>query len=139
MTDSAFVLHPRLAADTFAVGELALCRVLLMNDARFPWLILVPRRPDIREMLDLAPEDQATLCREIDAASRVLKRLIGPYKLNVAAIGNMVPQLHWHIVARFEDDAAWPQPVWGFGTREPYDEDESSGFIGLLQRELGHL
>lgn len=139
MTDSAFSLHPRLEADCFHVGDLALSRVLLMNDARFPWLILVPRRPEVRELHDLGPDDQAALWAEIDAASRVFNRLIHPRKLNVAAIGNMVPQLHVHVVARFEDDAAWPAPVWGFGTREPYDEDESSGFIGLLQRELGHL
>ena len=139
MTDSAFSLHPRLAADSLHVGDLALCRVVLMNDARFPWLILVPRRPDMRDMCDLAAEDRATLGEEIDAASHVLKRLIHPHKLNVAAIGNVVPQLHIHLVARFEDDAAWPAPVWGHGVREPYDDDESSGFIGLLQRELGHL
>ena len=139
MTDSAFSLHPRLAADTVAIGDLALCRVLLMNDARFPWLILVPRRPDASDMTDITAEDQATLWREIDAASRVLKRLIDPDKLNVAAIGNIVPQLHVHVVARFRDDVAWPNPVWGFGTREPYDEEESGGFAGLLQRELGYL
>lgn len=139
MTDSVFTLHPRLEADTIVIGELGLSRVLLMNDARFPWLILVPRRADLREMSDLAADDQATLMGEINAASRVLQRLIHPQKLNVAAIGNVVAQLHIHIVARFEDDAAWPAPVWGHGLREPYDEDESSGFIGLLQRELGHL
>lgn len=139
MTDSVFTLHPRLEADTIVIGELGLSLVLLMNDARFPWLILVPRRADLREMSDLTVDDQATLMGEINAASRVLQRLIHPHKLNVAAIGNVVAQLHIHIVARFEDDAAWPAPVWGHGLREPYDEDESSGFIGLLQRELGHL
>ena len=139
MTDSAFSLHPRLAADTLPIGELALCQIVLMNDARFPWIILVPRRPELREIIDLAPEDQATLLAEIAAVSRVLQRLIEPQKLNVAAIGNVVAQLHIHIVARFEDDAAWPAPVWGYGVREPYDENESSGFIALLQRELGHL
>ena len=139
MNDSAFALDPRLEASTLPVGDLALCRVLLMNDARFPWLLLVPRRPDARELIDLSPEDQATLLAEIGAASRVFQRLIHPHKLNTAAIGNLVPQLHIHVVARFEDDAAWPGPVWGHGVREPYDEDESSGFVGLLQRELGHL
>lgn len=139
MTDSVFTLHPRLEADTIFIGELGLSRVLLMNDARFPWLILVPRRADLREMSDLAADDQATLMGEINSVSHVLQRLIHPHKLNVAAIGNIVAQLHIHIVARFEDDAAWPAPVWGHGLREPYDEDESSGFIGLLQRELGHL
>lgn len=139
MTESAFSLHPRLAADTLPIGELALCQVLLMNDARFPWIILVPRRPALREIIDLAPEDQATLLAEITAVSRVLQRLIEPQKLNVAAIGNVVAQLHVHVVARFEDDTAWPAPVWGHGVREPYDENESSGFIALLQRELGHL
>jgi len=121
------------------VGDLALCRVLLMNDARFPWIILVPRRAGARELTDLSPEDQATLLAEIGAASRAMQRLIHPHKLNTAAIGNVVAQLHIHIVARFEDDAAWPAPVWGHGAREPYDEDESSGFVGLLQRELGYL
>jgi diadenosine tetraphosphate (Ap4A) HIT family hydrolase len=99
----------------------------------------VPRRAGARELTDLSPEDQATLLAEIAAASHVLQRLIHPHKLNTAAIGNVVSQLHVHIVARFEDDAAWPAPVWGHGAREPYDEDESSGFVGLLQRELGHL
>ncbi len=139
MTESAFSLHPRLAADTLPIGELALCNVLLMNDARFPWIILVPRRPDVREIIDLAPEDQANLLAEITAVSRVLQRLIEPQKLNVAAIGNVVAQLHIHIVARFEDDTAWPAPVWGHGAREPYDDAESSGFVAVMQRELGHL
>ena len=139
MSDSVFSLHPRLEADSFLIGDLALCRVLLMNDARFPWLILVPRRANLRDMMDLAPEDQASLMSEINAASHVLQRLIHPHKLNVAAIGNIVAQLHIHIVAGFEDDAAWPAPVWGHGVREPYDDNESSGFVGLLQRELGYL
>lgn len=139
MTDSVFSLHPRLAADTLPIGELALCQIVLMNDARFPWIILVPRRPELREIIDLAPDDQATLLTEIAAVSRVLQRLIEPQKLNVAAIGNIVAQLHIHVVARFEDDAAWPAPIWGYGVREPYDENESSSFIALLQRELGHL
>ena len=139
MNDSAFALNPRLEADTVPVGDLALSRVLLMNDARFPWLILVPRRAGARELTDLSPEDQASLLAEIAAASRVLQRLIHPHKLNTAAIGNVVAQLHIHVVARFADDVAWPAPVWGHGAREPYDEDESSGFVGLLQRELGHL
>ena len=133
MTESAFSLHPRLAADTLPIGELALCQVLLMNDARFPWIILVPRRPALREIIDLAPEDQATLLAEITAVSRVLQRLIEPQKLNVAAIGNVVAQLHIHIVARFEDDTAWPAPVWGHGAREPA---VACGCLGAMVRSV---
>jgi diadenosine tetraphosphate (Ap4A) HIT family hydrolase len=120
MTDSAFALDPRLAADTVEVGDLALCRVLLMDDARFPWLILVPRRADLTEFTDLPDPDATTLWQEIRIATGVMQALAKPDKVNVAALGNVVAQLHVHVVGRFRSDPAWPGPVWGFGTRSPY-------------------
>ncbi|BAU93536.1 histidine triad protein [Methylorubrum populi] len=119
MTD-AFSLDPRLAADTHPVGDLALCSVLLMDDARFPWLILVPRRPDLRELTDLAPEDASLAFDEIRIAVGVVQALARPDKVNVASLGNVVSQLHIHVVARFQSDPAWPGPVWGVGERKPY-------------------
>lgn len=115
-----FLLDSRLAADCIVVGDLALCRVLLMNDARFPWLILVPRRTGAREIIDLLDEDQAQLMREVAVASRALRVLVAPHKLNVAALGNSVAQLHVHVIARTQTDAAWPRPVWGVGEAAPY-------------------
>lgn len=120
MTESAFALDPRLAADTVEVGDLDLCRVLLMDDARFPWLILVPRRPDLTEITDLPEPDSAALWREIRIATGVMQGLAKPDKVNVAALGNVVAQLHVHVVGRFRSDPAWPGPVWGVGTRTPY-------------------
>lgn len=119
MTD-AFALDPRLAADTHPVGDLALCSVLLMDDARFPWLILVPRRPGLSELTDLTPEDAALAFEEVRIAVKVVQALARPDKVNVAALGNVVPQLHLHVVARFRSDPAWPGPVWGVGERKPY-------------------
>jgi len=128
----AFNLHPRLAADTEPVTRLALCRVLLMKDARVPWLILVPERADVTELHRLAPVEQALLMEEIAAASRVLERLYRPDKLNVGALGNQVPQLHVHVIGRYRSDAAWPGPIWGSGPAVPYAED-------ALQPELERL
>ncbi len=110
-----FNLHPTLARDAVEVARLPLCRVLLMNDRRFPWLILVPEREARREIHELAPADRAALIEEIAQASEVLTRLCRPEKLNVGALGNLVPQLHVHVVGRFAADAAWPGPVWGAG------------------------
>lgn len=120
MTD--FVLDPTLAKDTVPLEEWALCRVLLMNDARYPWLILVPARPGLRDFHDLAPADLALATGEITRASKALQALYDPVKLNVAALGNLVPQLHIHVIARFKDDAAWPKPVWGVHPAKPYGE-----------------
>ncbi|HEY8566027.1 MAG TPA: HIT domain-containing protein [Beijerinckiaceae bacterium] len=116
----SFALDPRLAADTIPVGDLALCSVLLMDDARFPWLILVPRLPDIAEITDLSEADAARLMSEIRLATGVMLDLAKPDKVNVGALGNVVSQLHVHVVGRFRSDPAWPGPVWGFGTRQPY-------------------
>jgi diadenosine tetraphosphate (Ap4A) HIT family hydrolase len=115
-----FALHPRLAADTAPLTRLGLCQVLLMNDARVPWLILVPQRPGLRELHALAAPERAVLIEEVAAASRVLERLYRPDKLNVGALGNRVPQLHVHVVGRYRSDAAWPGPIWGSGPAIPY-------------------
>jgi len=132
-----FTLHPQLAADTVAVGDLALCRVLLSKDANYPWLILVPRRPDIVELIDLTAVDRAALSAEIDAAARALKATVPCDKLNVAALGNMVPQLHVHIIARRHGDPAWPKPVWGAVPAIAYNPAIRDGFVTALQRALG--
>lgn len=116
----AFELHHRLAADCFLIGEFTLSCVLLMNDSRFPWCILVPRRDALRDLHDLAEIDRVALFDEIDLVSRVLTKRDRVDKINVAALGNQVAQLHVHVVARRIDDAAWPAPVWGFGTAVPY-------------------
>jgi diadenosine tetraphosphate (Ap4A) HIT family hydrolase len=115
-----FEIDARLSADTIAIGDLALSSVLLMDDARFPWFILVPRRPGVSEVTDLSNEDAATLMSEIRIATRVMLELAKPDKVNVGALGNMVAQLHVHVVGRFRSDPAWPGPVWGQGSRSPY-------------------
>lgn len=106
-------LHPTLARDTVEVVRLPLSRVLLMRDRRFPWLILVPEREEIREIHELSPEDRSQLIEEIAQVGQAMERLFQPVKLNVGALGNIVPQLHVHVVARFNSDPAWPGPVWG--------------------------
>lgn len=120
--DSAFVLDSRLAADTMPVGDLSLSTVLLMNDARFPWLILVPRLPGVSELTDLSVDDAIRLAVELRVTTGVMIELAKPDKVNVGALGNMVPQLHVHVVGRFRSDPAWPGPVWGHGTRKPYPD-----------------
>jgi diadenosine tetraphosphate (Ap4A) HIT family hydrolase len=131
-----FSLDPRLAADTFPVGDLALCRVLLMNDSRFPWLILVPRRVNSSEIFDLAPPERAVLIEEAAQAGEKLKALIGAEKINIGALGNKVRQLHVHVVARFARDAAWPGPVWGAGLASPYPPRAAANWIEDLRRAL---
>lgn len=127
-----FNLHPTLARDTVLVCRLPLCHVLLMKDRRFPWLILVPERDSVREICELPQADRAALVEEIAQASEVLRRLFRPDKLNVGALGNVVPQLHVHVVARFAADPAWPGPVWGAGAAEPYAEAELEEVLGRL-------
>ncbi|MBY0431853.1 MAG: HIT domain-containing protein [Rhodospirillales bacterium] len=119
-----FTLHPRLAADTIELARWELSLVLLMNDSAYPWLILVPRRPEITEIFQLAAEDRNRLMEEITRASRILDQGWRPRKINVAALGNMVPQLHVHVLARFEEDPAWPHPVWGVASACPYADGE---------------
>src|SRR5665647_722345 len=111
-TPKDWSLHPQLAQDTVAVGDLPLSRVLLANDANYPWLILVPRMAGVTEITDLDPNEQVQLLGEIDAAARALKSITEYEKLNIAAIGNIVAQLHVHVIGRRHSDAAWPKPVW---------------------------
>lgn len=132
----SFALDPRLAADTFEVGDRALSRVLLMNDARYPWLILVPRRAALSEIVDLEAEDRARLIEEIAAACRFVRHLPGVEKLNVAALGNVVAQLHVHVVGRAVGDAAWPGPVWGAGKAAPYVADRAEAMIAGARAAL---
>ena len=134
--ESTWSLHPQLTADTTAIGDLALSRVLLANDANFPWLILVPRRPGLVELIDMDPNEQVQLLAEVDAAARALKSATECEKLNIAAIGNIVPQLHVHVVARRHSDAAWPKPVWGACPPLAYNPTVRDGLIGALRRAL---
>jgi diadenosine tetraphosphate (Ap4A) HIT family hydrolase len=131
-----FALHPQLAADTLPAGELALCTVRLMNDSRFPWLILVPRRPNLAEIYDLTAPERAQLIEEMAAVARALDEATGAHKMNVAALGNIVSQLHVHIVARLEGDPAWPAPVWGAGEPTPYPDGEAAALIATLSGVL---
>ncbi|GMV62660.1 MAG: hypothetical protein AMXMBFR74_18280 [Parvibaculum sp.] len=128
----AFELHERLAADTLLIADLPLCRALLMNDRRFPWVILVPRQEGLRDFDDVAAGEKPDFHAEIDLASAVLREATAAEKMNVAALGNMVPQLHVHVIARFSVDAAWPGPVWGVGTAEPYGQEEARALVEKL-------
>jgi diadenosine tetraphosphate (Ap4A) HIT family hydrolase len=129
-------LHPTLARDTVEVARLPLCRALLMKDRRFPWLVLVPEREEIREIYELPTEDRKQLVEEIALASAALERIFRPAKLNVGALGNIVPQLHVHVVARFENDPAWPGPVWGSGPAVAYTDGELAEVRQRLSAEL---
>jgi diadenosine tetraphosphate (Ap4A) HIT family hydrolase len=134
--ESTWILHPKLAADTVPVGDLVLSRVLLASDANFPWLILVPRRGGLTELIDLDANEQVKLLGEIDAAARTLKRITECDKLNIAALGNAVPQLHVHVIARRHSDAAWPKPIWGAAPPTAYEKSARDGFIAALKRGL---
>ncbi len=131
-----FELDPRLAADAEDVGMLTLCRVLLMRDARYPWLILVPAKPGLVEISDLGPEDRTVLMDEITAAGTALSGLYAPEKINTGALGNIVRQLHVHIVARNTGDPAWPGPVWGHGTAQPYEPAALAARISEIRQAL---
>ncbi|HLV77518.1 MAG TPA: HIT family protein [Marinobacter sp.] len=118
-----FRLHERLAADTHSLGRSRLCEVLLMNDSTWPWVILVPAVPDIREIYQLEQGQQVRLLEESSALSKAMMTLFDGDKMNVAALGNMVPQLHLHHIVRFEGDPAWPGPVWGKQAPVPYSDN----------------
>lgn len=133
---SDFTLHPQLAADTCLVTSLPLCECLLMNDSRFCWLILVPRLPGLRDLHEIPPAHRGQVFAEIDAASRALASASAPYKINVAALGNQVEQLHIHVIARHRDDPAWPNPVWGSGTPAPYSARDRQALSDALRAEL---
>lgn len=131
-----FSLNERLQADTRHVVDLDLCRVLLMNNALWPWLILVPMREEAVEIHRLDEGDQGALMREIALASRVVERLFAPDKMNVGALGNMVPQLHVHVIGRTRGDPAWPGPVWGSGHARPYEPAEAAALVDRLAEAL---
>lgn len=132
-----FSLHTQLAADTSLIGRLSGCLLLLMNDARYPWLILVPEQDGLRELHELNDKTFQAVTRAIKSLSASLQALTEAPKMNIAALGNLVPQLHIHIIARHHDDAAWPRPVWGEGTPEPYSEDERQVLLATLREKLG--
>ena len=131
-----FELHPRIIADTAFIMDWPLCRVLLMNDSTYPWLVLVPRQQGIVEITDLSPEDQLALMGEITNASKILRGVTTPHRINVAALGNMVAQLHVHVIARFTDDPAWPKPVWGAVPTTPYTPEALDSRLAELRTAL---
>jgi diadenosine tetraphosphate (Ap4A) HIT family hydrolase len=135
-TPNIWSLHPQLAQDTVPVGDLPLSRVLLASDANYPWLILVPRLPGLVELIDLDESTQNQLLGEIAAAARALQSITECEKLNIAALGNQVSQLHVHVIARRHSDAAWPKPVWGAAPPVAYDPKVRDGLIGTLRRAL---
>ncbi len=129
-------LHPKLSELTTEVGDLPLSRVLLENDSNYPWLILVPRMAGISELIDLDPNEQVQLLGEIDAASRALKAVATFEKLNIGALGNMVKQLHVHVIGRSSTDATWPKPVWGLAKPVPYEPEARNVLVKKLRHEL---
>ena len=133
---SVFTLHPQILKDTIELGDLPLSHVRLMNDTTYPWLLLMPRRVDASEIIDLDEPDRLQLMAEIAQVSQVVKALTGCDKLNVASLGNAVPQLHVHVIARFRDDAAWPKPVWGQVPAVAYSEEAASNLISQLRIKL---
>lgn len=133
---SAWSLNAQLQKDTIDIGDLALSKVLVIKDANYPWLLLVPRRADASEIIDLDEVEQAQLMTEISRVARALKEVTQCDKLNIAALGNAVPQLHVHIIARRTSDAAWPRPVWGVVGAIPHDAQEVQSFISALRRKI---
>jgi diadenosine tetraphosphate (Ap4A) HIT family hydrolase len=132
----AFALHPQLERDTINIGDLPLCRVLVIQDANYPWLLLVPRRKDVAEIIDLDEVEQAQLMTETSRAARALREITKCDKLNIAALGNVVPQLHVHVIARRTSDAAWPRPVWGVVPPINHDPEELKLFISAIRKKI---
>ncbi|MBI1208486.1 MAG: HIT domain-containing protein [Azospirillum sp.] len=130
-------LHERLAADTVTIGRLQLSRLLLVDNRLWRWLILVPVRPEVTEIYQLSPDDRSLLIEEIAAVSQAMTSLFAPHKLNIGALGNLVPQLHIHVVARYRDDPAWPNPVWGAGLSERYSSEALTDLRLRLGKYLG--
>lgn len=131
-----FRLDPRLEADTIPLVTLGLNRVLLARNAAWPWLILVPGIADVTEVTDLSQVDQQTLWQEVAAVSQALQAATGARKMNVATLGNIVRQLHIHVVARFEDDPAWPGPIWGSGHSKAWEAGAQTALMAALQEKL---
>ena len=131
-----WILHPQLDRDTGSLGDLPLSRVLVINDANYPWLLLVPRRADVTEIIDLDEVEQAQLIAEVTRVARALRMVTDCHKLNIAALGNAVPQLHVHVIARFRHDPAWPKPVWGVLPPRAYEREELHNFITPLRTRI---
>jgi len=131
-----FEIDTRLEADSEPLMWLGLCELRVMNDRRWPWLLLVPQRPDAEEVHDLTPLDQAMLTFETNMVAQALKQATACTKINTGALGNIVRQLHIHVVARFEHDANWPGPIWGHGLREPYERPDLHGFCDRIRTAL---
>ncbi|OYR10469.1 HIT domain-containing protein [Brucella grignonensis] len=131
-----FELDKRLDADTFSVAKLGLCELRLMDDQRWPWLILVPRRAKLAEIHDMTPLDQTMLTFEAAIVSQALKKATDCNKINTGALGNIVRQLHIHVIARNEGDAGWPGPVWGHGTRKTYHDADAYSLIEKIRAAL---
>ncbi|TAA60740.1 HIT domain-containing protein [Shinella sp. JR1-6] len=129
---SDFQLDERIVRDSDLLTKIGLCELRLMKDSRWPWLMLVPQRPGASEIFDLTPLDQTMLTFETTLVAEALKTVTGATKINVAALGNIVRQLHVHVIARSEGDANWPGPVWGFGTAEPRTADETKAFSAKI-------
>lgn len=134
--NDTFKLHERLEADTYTIGDLEHCRVLLMNDSRYPWAILVPSYPDLVETFDLPPEIRLAVFEEANGFARAMKSIYSADKMNIATLGNMVPQLHIHVVARKKTDAGWPGPVWRSGPAVPYGPPEAERMIAGMKTLL---
>ncbi|MDL2408771.1 HIT family protein [Rhizobium calliandrae] len=131
-----FALDDRLANGSVSVTITGLCDVRLMKDRRWPWLLLVPRRPGISEIFELTPLDQVLLNFETNKVGAALKTVTGATKINIGALGNIVRQLHVHVIARFEGDTNWPGPIWGHGRAEPYADEDMNSFIAKLRETL---
>jgi diadenosine tetraphosphate (Ap4A) HIT family hydrolase len=133
---AGWALDPQIERDTVSIGDMPLCRALLMNDANYPWLLLVPRRRNVVELIDLDTAEQAQLMSEIADAARSLKTITGCDKINIAALGNVVPQLHVHVIARSRSDSAWPKPVWGAVPLRAYEDAALQALLAALRQRL---
>ncbi len=132
------ILNDQLKQDSFSIVDLPLSNLRLLNDARYPWLLLIPRVPDVSEIYNLDEQAQLLLTREIAQSSEILTDLFMPTKINVAALGNIVPQLHIHVIARFDTDHTWPNPVWGVGDAIPYKEKDAEERVEKLKQAFAH-
>jgi diadenosine tetraphosphate (Ap4A) HIT family hydrolase len=133
---SEFELDGRITRDSDLVTALDLCQLRIQNDSRWPWLVMVPQRPGMTEIFDLSPTEQALLSAEVNRVAAALKTVTGATKINVGALGNIVRQLHVHVIARFEGDPNWPGPIWGFGQPVTYEEQQKQDFLNKLVEAL---
>jgi diadenosine tetraphosphate (Ap4A) HIT family hydrolase len=131
-----FQLHPRLAADTFAVAQLTLCELRLLNNCCVPWFILVPRKSQLTEVHQLSETEQQQLIWESSRVAQAVEAISPCHKINLGALGNVVSQLHWHVIGRTTDDPCWPGPVWGCGTAKPYSATASAQLIAQMKKVL---